>query len=106
MLTRTFYPTVFSNRTGARDPLCDFRQIQEQMNRLVAGARLSRSSEHPPLNVWSNEEELIVQAELPGFAAADIDISVVQQTLTVSGSRAPEELKEGDSFHRRERWTG
>mgnify|MGYP003960436027 CR=1 FL=1 len=106
MLTRTFYPTVFRNRTRARDQFCDFRHIQEQMNRLVAGARLSGSSEHPPLNVWSNQEELVVQAELPGFAAADIDISVVQQTLTVSGSRKPEELKEGESFHRRERWTG
>ena len=106
MLTLTFYPTVFRNRTRARDQFCDFRHIQEQMNRLVAGARLSGSSEHPPLNVWSNQEELVVQAELPGFAAADIDISVVQQTLTVSGSRKPEELKEGESFHRRERWTG
>lgn len=106
MLTRTFYPTVFRNRTRTRDPLCDFRHIQEQMNRLVAGARFSRPNEQPPLNVWSDQEELVVQAELPGFAADDIDISVVQQTLTVSGSRKPEELKEGENFHRRERWTG
>ena len=60
----------------------------------------------PPLNVWSNEDETIVQAELPGLAADDIDISVVQNTLTLRGSRNPEGLKEGESYHRRERWTG
>lgn len=106
MLTRTLSPTVFRNETRARNPFLDFRHIQEQMNRLVDRASYPRSTEYPPLNVWSNQEELVVQAELPGFAADDIDISVVQNTLTVRGSRQPEELKEGESFHRRERWTG
>jgi len=106
MLTRTFYPTVCRNRTRSRDPLRDFRYVQEQMNRLVAGTQFPRSSEHPPLNVWSNQDGLIVQAELPGFTADDIDISVVQKRLTVSGGREPEELKDGESFHRRERWSG
>jgi len=106
MLTRTFYPTIFRNGTRSRDPFRDFQGIQEQMNRLAERALSPRSTEYPPLNVWSNQEELVVQAELPGFAAADIDISVVQNTLTVRGSRSPEEMKEGESFHRRERWSG
>ena len=106
MLTRTLFPSVFRNGARLWDPFRDLRHIQEEMNRLVDQVWYPRVTEYPPLNVWSNEEETIVQAELPGFAPEDIDISVVQNTLTLRGSRKPEELKEGETYHRRERWTG
>ena len=106
MLTRTLFPSAFRNGTRLWDPFRDLRHIQEEMNRLVDQVWYPRATEYPPLNVWSNEEETVVQAELPGFAPEDIDISVVQNTLTLRGSRKPEELKEGETYHRRERWTG
>jgi len=106
MLTRTFFPTVFRNSTRNWDAFRELRQIQNEMGRLFDRTWNPNSTEYPPLNVWSNEEETIVQAELPGFAPENIDISVVQNTLTLRGFRKPEELKEGESFHRRERWAG
>jgi HSP20 family protein len=43
---------------------------------------------------------------LPGIDPNAIDISVVGKTLTLRGSRKPEEFKENESYHRRERWHG
>jgi HSP20 family protein len=55
--------------------------------------------------VWANEEGVIVSAELPGVAPEDIDISVVGDTLTLSGTRNSEEA-EGFTYTRRERGHG
>ena len=57
------------------------------------------------MNVWTNEEGAVVTAELPGVAPEDIDISVINETLTVTGARQPEEV-EGATYHRRERSQG
>jgi len=106
MLTRTYFPALFRNGTRSWDPFWDLRRAQSQLSRAFDQGSYSRSCDYPPLNVWSNEEETIVQAEVPGFTAEDLDVSVVQNTLTLRGSRKPEDLKEGEAYHRRERWSG
>jgi HSP20 family protein len=58
------------------------------------------------MNVWTNEESAVITAELPGVNSEEIDISVVGDTLTLSGNRQLEELGEGDKYHRRERSYG
>ncbi|RMG90420.1 MAG: Hsp20/alpha crystallin family protein [Chloroflexi bacterium] len=61
---------------------------------------------YPALNVWANPEGLIVTAELPGVEPEDIEISIVDRTLTLSGTRRPDTNGEGIKFHRRERGHG
>jgi HSP20 family protein len=61
---------------------------------------------YPAMNVWADEDGVIVTAELPGFDPEEIDISVVGETLTLKGSREPVELQEGATYHRRERGYG
>jgi HSP20 family protein len=58
------------------------------------------------MNVWRNEEGVVITAELPGLKPEDIDISVVGDTLTLTGSRQAEELGENVKYHRRERGSG
>jgi HSP20 family protein len=60
----------------------------------------------PALNIWSNEDELIVTAEVPGINPEDLDISVVGDNLTLKGERRSEELEEGARYHRQERGYG
>lgn len=106
MLTRSYFPALFRATPRTWDPFRDLRQIQQQMDQLFGQTYYPRSTEYPQLNVYTSENEVLVEAELPGFASEDIDISVVQNTLTLRGSRQPVELKEGESYHRRERWAG
>jgi HSP20 family protein len=45
---------------------------------------------YPPLNVWEDGDNLYVEAELPGLAKDDIDVSVTGgDTLTIAGERRP-----------------
>jgi HSP20 family protein len=79
------------------------------MNRLFSGAYSDRpqvAPDFPAINVWTNEDGAVVTAELPGVNPEDIDIAVVGETLTLSGIRQPEELKDGEKYHRRERRFG
>ena len=65
-----------------------------------------RAGTYPALNVWTNEDGLVLTAELPGFSPDDIDISVVGDSLTLSGERKADDVPEGTRYHRRERGYG
>jgi HSP20 family protein len=60
----------------------------------------------PALNVWERENELFVEAELPGLKSDDLEISVVGQQLVLKGRPSDFEPEEGVAFHRRERGAG
>ena len=88
----------------------EMSRLQREMNRLfndsfsLAGGRVGPS--YPAMNVWTNQAGAVITAELPGVNPEDIDISVVGDMLTLTGSRQPGELKDGEQFHRRERSFG
>lgn len=84
----------------------ELAQLQDEVHRLFAGEARGRGAHQPPINVWTNEEGAFLQAELPGYSADDIDISVLGDSVTISGERKPTPVAEGASFHRRERNVG
>lgn len=60
----------------------------------------------PTLDVYDENDSFLVKVELPGMKKEDIDISLREGVLTVSGERKQEhEAKEGESF-RSERYFG
>jgi HSP20 family protein len=66
----------------------------------------SRST-FPPLNGWSDEANYYVEAELPGFAAESLNITVTDgQVLTIQGARTIDEPSEQRKWIRRERGFG
>jgi len=84
-------------------------RLQRDMNRLFeeySPVRLRSAPSYPAMNVWTNDQGLKVTAEVPGVRPDDIDISVVGETLTLSGIRKPDELKEDSRYHRQERGYG
>jgi len=60
----------------------------------------------PRIDVFDREKELVVRMEIPGVSADDIDITVEDRTLTISGARTFEESAEERGYHRREIFTG
>jgi HSP20 family protein len=60
----------------------------------------------PPLDVFQDKDHVFVKCELPGMKKEDIQISLHENVLTVTGERKHEqEVKEGDSY-RSERFFG
>ncbi|MBI2192356.1 MAG: Hsp20/alpha crystallin family protein [Planctomycetes bacterium] len=85
----------------------DMWRLHQEMDRLFGEMDTSGvTSAFPRINVWSGKDDMVVTAEMPGVAPSDIEISVLGDTLTLSGRRRPEDLKEGEVYHRQERRTG
>ena len=82
------------------------RDLQNEMEFLLGGTRGPIGKEYPMINAWVNEDGLIVSAELSGVDPEEIDISVVGDTLTLSGTRNGEDLPDGAEYYRRERGHG
>ncbi len=65
-----------------------------------------RESAYPALNIWTNADEAVVLAEVPGVDPSAFDITVVGKSLTMRAERPQVELKEGEKFLRQERGFG
>ncbi|HYG73419.1 MAG TPA: Hsp20/alpha crystallin family protein [Planctomycetota bacterium] len=84
------------------DPASEIRRLQDDFDSLFSG-HSGAVHAFPPVNVWRNEDGVVVTAELPGVERENIDVSVVGDTLTLRGGGEKQSLKEGDMWHRRER---
>jgi HSP20 family protein len=95
---------------GWNTPTAAFAQMRRDMESLME--RLtgvapdgSLAGVFPPMNVSEDRDHYYVRALIPGVDPAGLDVSVVHQTVAVSGNRqAPEEG--GASYHRKERAEG
>jgi len=95
-------------RVYAPNMLREMSRLQNQMNRLFEGYNTARrpAASYPAMNVWANQDGLLVTTEVPGVNPEDIDVSVVGDTLTLSGERRPDEMTENGRYHRQERGYG
>ena len=102
MFGRTFW--------GQASPWNEVERLRREMNRVFANLPATSESRitpgYPAMNVWTNEDGVVITAELPGIDPEALDIAVVENTLTLSGERHPIELGEGEVYHRRERGYG
>ncbi len=85
-------------------------RIDREMNRLLStffGEAPDRSADRRSfaVNAWEDGDAWLVEAELPGVEAGQLEISVVNDELTVSVER-DETDTEGVTYYRRERHRG
>lgn len=82
------------------------RDMESLMERLTgATAEASVAGVFPPVNVSEDRDHYYVRALIPGIDPAKLDVSIVNQTITVSGARQSGE-EAGASYHRKERDEG
>ena len=60
----------------------------------------------PRIDAFDREKELVIRVEIPGVKPDDVDITVEDRTLTISGKRQFEETADQAGYHRREIFTG
>jgi HSP20 family protein len=83
------------------------RDMESLLERLTGGTQTdgSMAGVFPPMNVSEDRDHYYVRALVPGIDAAQLNVSVVHQTIAVSGTRQSAE-EEGVSYHRKERAEG
>jgi HSP20 family protein len=82
------------DRTWRRDPWNPLAAVQDQvravdraMDRWFQLANDAHAPGLPAVDIWAKDDEVIVEAELPGVEAEDVDIAVEGDVLTLRGKR-------------------
>lgn len=95
------------------DPFRDLRSLQDEMNRLFSSSvpRLSNQEEmsagwSPSVDIYEGENQIVLEAELPGMKRDDFELSIENSVITLKGERHFEKKDERDNYHRVERAYG
>ena len=101
----------------ALTPFRGFWDMQSEMNRLfddMLGGLARRPRRQlegvtewaPAIDVLTQDGNLVIRAELPGVRQEDVDITLQNNVLTVSGERKVEEEQQRGGYYVRERRYG
>jgi HSP20 family protein len=61
---------------------------------------------NPVVDIYDNEDHIVIKAELPGVSKKDIEIDIKDRVLTLKGERSADNEVKEDNYYRRERTYG
>ena len=96
------WPT-FGRLTSLRDEID--RLFEAPLAELARGSQLL-SGWTPALDIFEDKDNLVVKAELPGMKREDIQVSLHDGSLSISGERKTETKHEDAEVYRSERFVG
>ncbi|QEC47880.1 Hsp20/alpha crystallin family protein [Baekduia soli] len=99
------------------EPARELNALQGEMNRLfstffdapAAGTPDGPGAPRrwiPAMDLVETDDHFVLRADLPGVAETDVELSLEENVLTVSGERHAEQEVRRDGFHRIERASG
>jgi HSP20 family protein len=96
------------------DPFRELVSIQDELNRLFGRTfgetelmrPLAKGAWIPPMDVYETDEKFVAKVELPGVEPSEVEVSVEDHSLTVSGEREFSEEVKQEQCHRLERRYG
>jgi len=97
------------------DPFGEFSALQERMNRLFEDLlpstrkgkeELNAGTFYPAVDIYEEDKEIILKAELPGIKKNDVQIEINDGVLTLRGERKFEKEDKKGNYHRIERGYG
>ena len=100
-LWRTSRPSMWDDMLNVR------RDFDRVVDRFFTGSAAPVNAWMPRVDVRETEEDIVVSAELPGMTKDDVQVTVENGVLTISGEKKQEreEKKEG-GYHVTERCYG
>jgi len=60
-------------------------------------------AKYPPVNLWHSDDTIVVDAELPGVNPQQVEVTLSENELTISGERPAKETDTNEVYHRHER---
>ena len=77
--------------------------LQDELDRLFESPMQAWA---PALDVQEDKDGFTIRVELPGMKREDIEVSIQDGALVISGERHQEKINEGTEVHRQERYYG
>lgn len=92
------------------DPLREFTALQRRMNRMFENLPLvspffitpETESLVPPVDMFEQDSEVVLRAQLPGVDKKNIDISVSEDEITIKAEAKKEEEIKEENLYRKE----
>jgi HSP20 family protein len=96
------------------DPFRDIVTLRDKMNRLFEDVVTHRgedkdlisSSWAPAVDIYEDENQLVLSAEVPGIDEKDVEIKIEDSMLIIQGERKMEKETKEENYHRIERAYG
>jgi HSP20 family protein len=82
------------------------RLFKEAFNPFFGESDLSTRTWAPPVDIYENENDIVLKAELPGVDPKDVEVRVEDNTLYLKGERKFEKEVKEENYHRVERSYG
>jgi HSP20 family protein len=91
------------------DPFRDLNTLNERMGSFLSrnwDGPLSTTAWNPSVDIFENDNEVVIKAELPGMNAKDIEVKLENNVLFLRGERRFEKEAKEENYHRVEREYG
>ena len=95
------------------DPFRELATLQDRFNSLFenfsetnAKDQLATGTFVPAVDIYEDEQNLVLKLEVPGLNEEDLNVSLENNTLSVTGERKFEKEEKEENFHRIERRYG
>jgi HSP20 family protein len=91
------------------DPFRELNTLEDRLGRLFGKewkAPPSTTAWNPSVDIFENENDVVIKVELPGLTAKDIDLRLENNVLMLKGERRFEKETKEENYHRIEREYG
>ncbi|MBF0385157.1 MAG: Hsp20/alpha crystallin family protein [Candidatus Omnitrophica bacterium] len=97
------------------DPFQEVETLQKEMNRLFyfspvkspeGDGQLLENYFKPAVDIYDNQNEIVVKADIPGLNKEEINVSVDDNILSIQGDKKYDKEVKRESFYRFERCYG
>ena len=85
----------------------EVRTVEQQTPSIESAQRIPpRPVFMPPADIYETKDSIVVLAEMPGVTGEDVNLSLQEDVLILSGKREPKAQEQNVSWQRRERAYG
>jgi HSP20 family protein len=88
------------------DPFREFNTLPARFFGKDFETSIPTTAFNPSVDIFENDNEVVLKAELPGMNAKDIDVRLENNVLTLKGERHFEKETKEENYHRIEREYG
>ena len=95
------------NRTlGFDNPLAPFAEFEHMLEHIWDGSRPTGMFGSYDVDIYSDDDHIYLEAELPGLSKKDVQVSVENGVLTIAGRKTCEMIEKDHVHHLQERYFG
>jgi len=102
-------PIVLRTRNRTLDfesPLSPFAEFEHMLEHIWDGSRPAAMFGGYDVDIFSDDEHIFLEAELPGLSKEDLDVSLEEGVLTIAGGKTHEMIEKDHVHHLQERYFG